>query len=295
VDEMAYLTSEFGVSEIVFADEQFLGHGFSGEKRAVGIAEEILRRQLDVKWYIESRATSIRHNTLSALKSSGLAAVFMGLESGYDAALKQMRKGLRVEQSLAAIEALKSLEIIPVAGFIMFRPDSTVEELNSNLDFIERAGCVDLTALATALRIYSGTEAEASLKSRRMLRGIYYNYAWDFCDPVAERCYSIVLSCSDILSTSYNAFARFRRSGLLSFSETMKLQDLMNRPPIRAMRRLLNELCADAPSIEQLRHEFRQELVEASEAFLRLLRLLKIARGRPDESGVRLLNPMSLC
>jgi anaerobic magnesium-protoporphyrin IX monomethyl ester cyclase len=295
VDEIVYLASEFGVSEFVFADEQFLGHGSAGATRAMRIADEILRRNISIRWYIETRATSVRRDVFSKLKEAGLAAVFMGLESGYDLALKQMRKGLRAEQSLAAVEVLKSLEIIPVAGFIMFRPDSTPEEIRGNLDFIERAGCVDLTALATALRVYSGTESETTLKKRGMLHGPYYDYTWDFGDRLVGRCYGIVLSSADILSVTYNAFARFRRLGLLSYSETLKLQHLMNGPPIESLRQLLTGLASAAASTEHLNFEYRKQLTEASENFLRILRLLEAATDGRIRQGVKLLNPMSLC
>ena len=295
VDEIAYLVSNFGVSEIVFADEQFLGHGSGGEARAIKIADEILRRNISVRWYIETRATSVRRHVFSRLKEAGLTAVFMGLESGYDPALKQMRKGLRSEQSLAAVQILKSLEIIPVVGFIMFRPDSTLEEIHSNLDFIEQAGCVDLTALATALRVYSGTELEATLKERGILHGSYYDYTWDFSDPLVEKCHRIVLGCADILSATYNAFARFRRLGLLSYSETLKLQELMNRRAIEAMRRLMTGLACAEGTTEDLGFEYRKQLAEASEDFLRVLRLLQAATDDRSRHGVRLLNPMSLC
>ena len=60
VDEIVYLAAEFDVSEFVFADEQFLGHGSAGETRAMKIADEILRRNISIRWYIETRATSVR-------------------------------------------------------------------------------------------------------------------------------------------------------------------------------------------------------------------------------------------
>jgi anaerobic magnesium-protoporphyrin IX monomethyl ester cyclase len=295
VDEIVYLATKFNVSEFVFADEQFLGHGVAGETRAMNIADEILRRNISIRWYIETRATSVRQHVFSKLKEAGLAAVFMGLESGYDPALKQMRKGLRSEQSLGAVKILKGLEIIPVAGFIMFRPDSTLEEIRSNLDFIERAGCVDLTALTTALRVYSGTESETSLKERGMLHGPYYDYSWDFIDPLVGKCYSVALRSADILFMIYNAFARFRRLGLLSYSETLKLQEIMNGPPIEALRQLLTGLTSAGASSEQLHFEYRRQLAEASEDFLRVLRLLEVAAGEHIRQGVKLLNPMSLC
>jgi anaerobic magnesium-protoporphyrin IX monomethyl ester cyclase len=295
VDEIHYLADQFGVKEVAFADEQFLGHGERGTIRALRIAEELRRRKLAISWYIETRATSIRRNVFARLRDAGLAAVFMGLESGYDPALKQLRKGLRSAQSLEAVQVLKELAIIPVVGFIMFRPDTTLLELRCNLDFLEELACVDLTALVTALRVYSGTETEASLRRRGMLQGTYYDYAWDFCDDRVEQCYMVMLGSADVLSVTYNAFAGFRRLGLLSYSEVMLLQKLMNARPIAIMRRLLDTFECGDPSYDDLHREVRLHLMEASEDFLRLLRLLEIAAPRRDGGGVKLLNPMYLC
>lgn len=57
---------------------------------------------------------------------------------------------------MRALDVLKSLEILPSAGFIMFRPDTTMDELRHNLEFLHDAGCIELTAIVTALRVYSG-------------------------------------------------------------------------------------------------------------------------------------------
>ncbi|MFI1508116.1 B12-binding domain-containing radical SAM protein [Streptomyces sp. NPDC020597] len=296
VDEMEALLRLYGAREFAFADEQFLGHGKSGTTRALEIAEEIRRRRLDIKWYIETRASGVTIDVFARLRDAGLSAVFMGLESGFDPALKQMRKGLTAARSVHAIEVLKELEILPSAGFIMFRPDTTIEELRSNLDFLAQVGCVELTALVTAMRVYSGTALEDRLRSEGRLKGHYYNYEWSFQDAKVGDCYLVAMESADTLSTSYNAFARFRRAGLVSYSECLKLQRAMNSGPLEIMRDVVDGVDQVGRATADLRAHARERFKQCCDDFLRLLRFVEVcAEQRPADSGVRLLSPMYLC
>jgi anaerobic magnesium-protoporphyrin IX monomethyl ester cyclase len=296
VDEMEALSHAYGVQEFAFADEQFLGHGPSGVQRAVSIAQEIRARRLNVKWYIETRASGVTYDVFSTLREAGLAAVFMGLESGYDPALKQLRKGLTAARSMRALEVLKNLEILASAGFIMFRPETTIDELRHNISFLEDAGCIELTALVTALRVYSGTALEARLRSERRLRGAYHNYEWSFSDQRVRDCYLVAMESADTLSLSYNEFARFRRKGVVSYAECLKLQRVMNARPIEVMRELVDAIADQGLATPQVRARARARFRQACDDFLRLLRFVEAcATRRAGDSGVRLLSPMYLC
>ncbi|MER5773801.1 radical SAM protein [Streptomyces sp. NPDC002039] len=296
VDEMESIAQRYGVHEFAFADEQFLGHGKSGSQRALGIAEEITKRGLDFRWYMDTRASSVTPDVFATLRDGGLRVVFMGLESGYNPALKQMRKGLTVDRSIQAIDILKGLEIIPSAGFIMFRPDTTMEELWHNMEFLDEVGCVELTALATAMRVYSGTALESRLRSEGRLRGPYYNYEWSFQDPKVKDCYAVVMESADTLSATYNAFAAFRRKGVASYAECSKLQRAMNRGPIAIMRELVDAVAKEDGASDSVRAGTRAAFKECCEDFLRLLRFVETcSNGRPADTGSPLLSPTYLC
>lgn len=96
VDEMEEIANQFGIKEFAFADEQFMGHGRTGMDRALGIAEELLKRRLAFHWYVETRSSDVSLPVFAKLRKSGLRAVFMGLESGYIAGL--MREGLELRE-----------------------------------------------------------------------------------------------------------------------------------------------------------------------------------------------------
>jgi anaerobic magnesium-protoporphyrin IX monomethyl ester cyclase len=296
VDEIEQIYQRYGVTDFAFADEQFLGHGRPGRERALAIADEIMRRRLDINWYVETRASGIKQEVFSRLREAGLRAVFMGLESGHDQALRAMHKGLRVEQSLQAIEVLTQLEILPSVGFIMFGPDTTIEELRDNLKFLAAVGCVEISALVTRMRIYSGTGIERRLVSQNRLHGTYFNYDWSFQDPRVGECYGVALESADTLTVSYNSFASFRRKGIVTYSECLKLQRAMNARPIEIMSNLVDAIVRDGGVSDVTRSATRQAFVDACQEFLRMLRFVEACASKREVSGnVRLLSPMYLC
>jgi len=294
VDEMEQLTKRFGVSEFAFADEQFLGHGTAGKDRAVGIAEEITRRGLRCKWYIETRSSDVSLPLFRKLRDSGLHAVFMGIESGFDPALKALNKGIKTSQHIEAIEILKELEILASIGFIMFRPETTVEELRCNLNFLEQISCGEVTALVTQLKTYEGTDLARILGNSTVKR--QDGRKWEFADHRVGQCFEILMESADTITVSYNEFARVRRLGVLTYLECLELQRLLNSGPICKARLVIDEIMNQKLGFDELRTIARVCFKEVCEDFLRILWFTEaIAKGRPREDGIKLLSPMSLC
>ncbi len=296
VDEIEELLAKFSVEEFAFADEQFMGHGPPGRVRALGIAEEILRRHLNVRWYIETRASSVDYEAFAVLRDAGLKVVFMGLESGYNPALKQLRKGATVARYFEAIEILQQLQILPSGGFIMFRPETTLEELRFNLDFLDAVGCVEVSALTTELRVYPGTDLESRLIIGGKLSGRWEELRFEYLDPRVAECREIAFASAGTFAAAYNEFARFRRRGLVSYTESLKLQRLMNSGPIKVMRRVVDRVEAEGEASSTLKSEAQQGFRDACEDFWRVLLLVEgIAERRTVGGGVKLLSPMYLC
>jgi anaerobic magnesium-protoporphyrin IX monomethyl ester cyclase len=297
VDEMETLLNDFGVREFAFADEQFMGHGPSGRDRALGIAAEIRRRRLDVNWYIETRASSVSRDVFSVLRDAGLRVVFMGLESGYDPTLKRFRKGLSVSTSLQAVNILRELEIIPSGGFIMFHPNTSLGELRANVEFLEQAGCVEVTALTTELRLYPGTNLTEELRRADAVDDEAWRMpSWNCSDQRVEFCRRTLFKASRLVSAAFNEFAAFRRRGILTFEETTELQRAMNVGPLRVMRELLSRLERGSLPDQDLEAWAIGAFEDAVASFFYTLRFVSVLAERPRElQGVRLLSPMYLC
>lgn len=105
-DEMAQL-KHAGVEHLWFSDDIFaLNHHWMDE-----FAAEVVAKNAALPYKIQSRADLMRENTVRALKLSGCAEVWMGVESGSQSILNAMDKGITLDQVAVARRRLKEAGI----------------------------------------------------------------------------------------------------------------------------------------------------------------------------------------
>lgn len=119
-----------------FTDPNFYGPGKAGKERVLRLAA--LLKERHIRFGIEARANDIEPETTKALVDAGLQNILVGLESGKNESLKRLNKYTTVEDNENALRVLRGAGIEPNVGFIMFEPDSTVDDLRINLDFLKR-------------------------------------------------------------------------------------------------------------------------------------------------------------
>jgi len=125
---------------LVFIDDNF----YINPKRALEITRLIYQEINGIfKFSFATRADQIlkggRHN-LEVLKNVGCKFIELGIENGSLSMLNRLNKGITPEESIAAIELVKSVGIKPVIDFIMYDPWTTIGELQENVQFIRKAG-----------------------------------------------------------------------------------------------------------------------------------------------------------
>jgi lipid biosynthesis B12-binding/radical SAM protein len=135
-DDIERLRADHGVGRVFFTDSVFndeAGHFLQ-------VAEEIVRRALDVRFSCYMRPQGIRRPDLALLKRAGLYAAELGTDAACDAALRGLGKGFTFGDALEANRAFVA-ERIPCAHFVMFggpgETPETVAEGLSNLDRLE--------------------------------------------------------------------------------------------------------------------------------------------------------------
>lgn len=188
VAEIEMLRSRHGIRAINFVDDNFLGVGERGREQALLLADALIAAGTGTSFSLTCRADGVEMDLFSRLKQAGLTRVFLGIESGVQAVLDRFGKHATVEQNLRALEVLKKLDIEPVVGYIMFDPDSTLEEFHASLAFLERAfgswaqvrRYVSLPL--NVLEIYSGTPIAFQLEREGRLRGDLLGYTYHIPD-----------------------------------------------------------------------------------------------------------------
>ena len=133
VNEMHYLKSK-GVNVINFVDDNF----FITKERIKELYEEIKKRNLKVKWIIQTRAENLDIETLKLMKKAGCSTICFGVESGSDRILKIIKKGITKTQIINAFMLCRKMGILTVGYFIIGSPTETENEARETIKFCKQ-------------------------------------------------------------------------------------------------------------------------------------------------------------
>lgn len=100
------------------------------------LSEILGKRNLSVP---DMRVDLVDETILKAVRDYTIGWVFFGLESGSDAILKSMRKGVTVEDNRRAVELARSLGVKVGGSFIVGYPGETREDFEQTMGFVEEA------------------------------------------------------------------------------------------------------------------------------------------------------------
>ena len=132
VDEMETL-SGYGFCQINVADDLFTANA----RHCLAVCDEILKRNLKVKWTSFARVDTVSLKVLQRMKDAGCQAVSFGIESGNAEILKTIRKGITVSQVIEAVKLCNQVGLLPHGSFILGLPGETPETLKETLAFGE--------------------------------------------------------------------------------------------------------------------------------------------------------------
>ncbi len=116
------------VKEFFFDDDTFTGKIGRIEAIARGIAP------LNITWSCSARA-DVPEKTLRIMKDSGLRLIMVGIESGSDAILENVKKGITTEQMRKFIGNCKKSGIAIHANFMIGLPGETPETIRRTIGF----------------------------------------------------------------------------------------------------------------------------------------------------------------
>ena len=130
VDEMESIVS-LGYDTIWFADDCFT----IMKDRVMRICDEIIRRDLKVKWQCLSRVDNIDLEMAAKMKEAGCKRIYFGIESGDDRILKIMKKDIDVQVAKKAVSVAKSVGIETGAFFIIGYPGESNQTILNTIKF----------------------------------------------------------------------------------------------------------------------------------------------------------------
>ncbi len=132
VDDIERMQRDYATNHLFFTDSIF--NDSSGHH--LQLVEEMVRREVSVRWCAFFRPQGLTAENLALLKRSGLYAMEMGTDAGCDRTLAGLNKGF----TFAEVQRCHNLAVaaqIPCAHFIMFGgPEETPDTIREGLENI---------------------------------------------------------------------------------------------------------------------------------------------------------------
>lgn len=126
LDEIEQILA-LGFDRINIADDLFA----SDTERVKEICKGIRERNLKFAWSAFARVDTVNQEMFDAMAAAGCDSISFGMESGCPDMLKRVRKGIRLEQSIAAVKMCKQAGMIAHASFMVGLPGETKETLQT--------------------------------------------------------------------------------------------------------------------------------------------------------------------
>lgn len=172
VNEMEYLHKEFGIEVFWIIDDNYLNSSPKSQERAKIIAEELIKRNLNIWYRAYFRADGLNNaeHILPLLRKSGLRLVHIGFESGCQCRLDYFRKRMKVEQYYRIAKLLKENNIGLQIGFILFDPFTTFNNIREDVKFLFDIGEMYIMFnFVQNLQVFPGTTIYGQLESEGLV------------------------------------------------------------------------------------------------------------------------------
>jgi anaerobic magnesium-protoporphyrin IX monomethyl ester cyclase len=132
---LRHLAQSYGVDAVQFYDNNF----FLREDHTRELMERMT--PLNFQWWCEGRTdimTSYSDATFEAIRRAGCKMIFFGAESGNNETLKEMKKDLRAEDTLALASRIRRFDIIPEFSIIFGNPKDPEGDTRECIRFIRQ-------------------------------------------------------------------------------------------------------------------------------------------------------------
>ena len=124
-----------GIRNVVFIDDTFN----VPLPRFKEICRLMIRKRYGFNWFSYFRCSNSDEEAIDLMAESGCRGVFLGIESGSPAILKNMDKHAAAPQYMEGIRRLRERGILTFGSFITGFPGETAETVRETIDFIKES------------------------------------------------------------------------------------------------------------------------------------------------------------
>jgi radical SAM superfamily enzyme YgiQ (UPF0313 family) len=131
IEEMRYLADRYDAKQVFFADDVFL----LKRSHILAFCRRLAQQRLEVEWIAQMRVDTVDAEVAAAMAAADCRRVYFGVESGSDAILKRVRKGIDREAIRLGIQHAKAAGLRVKTGWIFGLP-GTLEEQYESIGFM---------------------------------------------------------------------------------------------------------------------------------------------------------------
>ena len=99
------------------------------------LCHEIIKKNLRITWFCNSRVDTVDEEMLSAMKKAGCELITFGVESGNSRILQYIKKGITKDQIKKTIDLTKKSGILAGAFYILGLPGDTLNSIHETIQF----------------------------------------------------------------------------------------------------------------------------------------------------------------
>jgi p-methyltransferase len=127
---------DHAVDSVIFIDDTF---NVPRERFEI-LVDRMIAEGLSIPWFAFLRCQFVDQPLVAKIARSGCRGVFLGVESGSDKILKNMKKGSAARSYRNGIRWLRDEGIVTCGSFIIGFPGETDDTVEQTQEFIERSG-----------------------------------------------------------------------------------------------------------------------------------------------------------
>jgi radical SAM superfamily enzyme YgiQ (UPF0313 family) len=130
VDEVEYCINRYNLKTFKFFDDTFTVM----KDRVNKICQELIKRKIKTPWICNARVDTLDKETMQTMKKSGCYLFKVGVESGSQKILDDIRKDTKIEQIKNFFKLTKEVGIKTFASFMIGLPNDTEETIRATID-----------------------------------------------------------------------------------------------------------------------------------------------------------------
>jgi len=194
--EMVELQRTRNIDIFVFHDDNFFVPGHRQNRERFAALADALEKQAigPFATVVKARPTDCDPEVFSILKHRlKCIRIYIGIETDADQGLRTLRRWSKSKQNHHAIDLVRSLDLYTCYNMLIFDPDTTIESLRTNVEFLRYAP--EYPSNFGRVELYAGTPLLARMQAEGRVRGDYMQWDYDLGSPAVERIFSLSMEC----------------------------------------------------------------------------------------------------